>query len=46
MTLNILFLTVTIKKRAITLEDAVKQEMVNKHYEDYKDRLISMYRVM
>jgi len=44
MTLNILFLTITIRKRKISTEEAVHQEMVEKLYEQYKDRQISMYR--
>lgn len=46
MTLNILFLTITIKKRKINFEDAAQQEMVQKIYEENKDRQISMYHGM
>jgi uncharacterized protein (TIGR02413 family) len=46
MTLNILFFSVTIKKREITLEDAVQQERVEKLYEKHKDRHISMYHLL
>jgi uncharacterized protein (TIGR02413 family) len=46
MTLNILFFTITIKKRVITLEDALRQEMVEKIYEENKNRQISLYRIM
>jgi uncharacterized protein (TIGR02413 family) len=46
MTLNIFFLTITISKRKVSIEEAVQQEMVNKIYEQNKDRQISMYRIM
>ncbi len=46
MTLNILFFTITIKKRKVSLEEAVHQELVEKLYEHNKDRQISMYRLM
>jgi uncharacterized protein (TIGR02413 family) len=44
MTLNILFFSITIKKREMSLEEAKQQEMVEKLYERNKDRQISMYR--
>ncbi|MCM3725215.1 YrzI family small protein [Neobacillus cucumis] len=44
MTLNILFFSITIKKRKISTEEAIHQEMVEKLYEQNKDRQISMYR--
>ena len=46
MTLNILFFSITIKKRNMSLEEAVHQEMVEKLYEQNKDRQISMHRHM
>ncbi|WP_223591264.1 YrzI family small protein [Neobacillus bataviensis] len=46
MTLNILFFSITIKKRNVTLEEAVHQELVEKLYEQNKDRQISMHRFM
>ncbi|WHY76270.1 YrzI family small protein [Neobacillus sp. WH10] len=46
MTLNIFFLTISINKRKISLNEAVHQEMVEKLYEKNKDRQASMYRVM
>jgi uncharacterized protein (TIGR02413 family) len=45
MTLNILFFSITIKKREINLEEAAQQEMVEKLYEANKDRQISMYHL-
>lgn len=46
MTLNILFFSITIRKRQVNLEDAARQEMVEKLYEQNRDRQISMHRVM
>lgn len=43
MTLNILFFSITIKKRELTIEEAVKQELAEKVYEDFKDRRITLY---
>jgi uncharacterized protein (TIGR02413 family) len=41
MTLNILFLTITIKRRKQSREEANHQEIVNQLYEKHKDRQIS-----
>ncbi|MDR6122273.1 YrzI family small protein [Neobacillus drentensis] len=46
MTLNILFLTITINKRRMSLEEAAHQEMVDKLYEKNRDRQVSMHRFM
>ncbi|MCM3566507.1 YrzI family small protein [Neobacillus mesonae] len=46
MTLNIFFLTITITKRKISLEEAVQRELVEKLYEEHKDRQMSMQRFM
>jgi uncharacterized protein (TIGR02413 family) len=46
MTLNIIFFSITIKKRKVSTEEAVHQEMVEKLYEQNKDRQASMYREM
>ncbi|WML59653.1 YrzI family small protein [Neobacillus sp. PS2-9] len=46
MTLNILFLTITINKRRMSLEEAAHQEMVDKLYEKNRDRQVSMHRLM
>nr|WP_263327001.1 YrzI family small protein [Neobacillus sp. Marseille-Q6967] len=43
MTLNLLFFTITIKKREISIEEAVHQEMVKRLYEENKDRRMSVY---
>ncbi|MBS4215566.1 MULTISPECIES: YrzI family small protein [Neobacillus] len=45
MTLNILFLTITISKRKESFDEALNQERINKLYEENKDRQISMYRM-
>ncbi|MFD0827462.1 YrzI family small protein [Neobacillus sp. M.A.Huq-85] len=45
MTLNILFFSITIKKRKMSLEEAAQQEMVEKLYEQTKDRQSSMYHI-
>jgi uncharacterized protein (TIGR02413 family) len=41
MTLNILFLTITIRRRKLSREEVNHQEMVNQLYEKHKDRQIS-----
>ncbi|GHH97103.1 YrzI family small protein [Neobacillus kokaensis] len=46
MTLNILFLTIIITKRKVSTKEAAQQEMVEKLYEEHKDRQMSMYRLM
>ncbi|QCJ42460.1 YrzI family small protein [Bacillus sp. S3] len=46
MTINILFFTITIKKRKISLEEAVQEEMVEKLYDNNKDKQISIRRFM
>ncbi|MBO0959413.1 YrzI family small protein [Neobacillus sp. MM2021_6] len=46
MTLNILFFSITIKKRKMSLEEAVQQEMVEKLYDEAKERQISMHHFM
>lgn len=44
MTLNILFLTVTIKKRHVSAEDIVREQMAKKIIEQNRDRQFSIYR--
>jgi uncharacterized protein (TIGR02413 family) len=46
MTLNILFLTITIKKRKISHVEADHQEVVEKLFEEHKDRQLSIFKVM
>ena len=45
MTLNILFLTVTIKKRNVSASDYIKAEKAKKHYEENRDRMLSVHRL-
>jgi len=44
MTLNIIFFTITIKRRDITIEEALHNQKIEKMYDEIKDRQISMYR--
>ncbi|MGJ7912222.1 YrzI family small protein [Neobacillus sp. LXY-1] len=42
MTLNILFFSITIKKRTVDLNEAIRLEMVDKLYEEHKDRQMTV----
>ncbi|PLR78067.1 YrzI family protein [Bacillus sp. V3-13] len=44
MTLNILFLTITIKRRKLSAEQMLQEELVQNLMEKNKDRQYSMYR--
>lgn len=44
MTLNILFLTVTINKRRVSTLDFVQAEEAKKQYETTRDRMLSIHR--
>ena len=46
MTLNIFFLSITIKKREIDLQSAVNNELAENLYEQNKDRQASMLRML
>jgi len=46
MTLNIIFFSITIKKRVVSREEANHQEMVEKLYEQNKNRQASIFRSM
>jgi uncharacterized protein (TIGR02413 family) len=46
MTLNILFFSITIKKRKMNQEEAARLEMVEKLYEQNKDRQVSLHHLM
>lgn len=46
MTLNILFFSITIKKRAIDLQSAVNNETAHKLYEDIKNRQATLFRIL
>ncbi|MBS4195307.1 YrzI family small protein [Lederbergia citri] len=44
MTLNIIFFTITIKRRHISVQEALHHQKMEKMYDEIKDRQISMYR--
>ncbi|MFK9090650.1 YrzI family small protein [Bacillus salipaludis] len=46
MTINLLFFTISIKKRKISLVEAVQEEMVEKLYDKNKEKQISIHRFM
>lgn len=46
MTLNIFFISITIKKRKMSPQEIAHQEMVEQLYEQNKDRQVSMHRLM
>lgn len=45
MTIHILFLTITINKRKKTKEEFEYEQMVEKIYEEHKDRQYTFYRM-
>lgn len=46
MTLNILFLTITLKRRVIDTEELLRQEQINQLMEENKNRILNYYRTM
>ncbi|MCM3726982.1 YrzI family small protein [Neobacillus cucumis] len=46
MTINLLFFTVSFKKRKITQEEAAREEYVEKMYQQMKEKQISNHRFM
>jgi uncharacterized protein (TIGR02413 family) len=46
MTLNILFFSITIKKREQNLESAINNETAYKLYEDTRNRQASLFRLL
>ncbi|MEH7124038.1 YrzI family small protein [Bacillus sp. JJ1503] len=44
MTLNIFFLTITIKKRKQSVEEIMHNEMIHKIQEENRDRQYTLYR--
>lgn len=44
MTLNILFFTITIKRRQSTLEEALHNQMVEKIYQENQERVAKYTR--
>lgn len=45
MTLNILFFTVTIRQRKVSLDDALRNEMAREAYENMKNRTLTVHRL-
>ncbi|WP_153123210.1 YrzI family small protein [Peribacillus tepidiphilus] len=45
MTLNLLFFTITIKPKKMTVEEALHQEFINKIHEENVNKVLE-YRVM
>jgi uncharacterized protein (TIGR02413 family) len=46
MTLNILFFSITVKKRKESLEEAIRNETVEQLYDQRKDRQVTAYHLM
>jgi uncharacterized protein (TIGR02413 family) len=46
MTLNIFFISVTFKKRKESLQQAARNEMIEKLYEQNKARQLSVYHLL
>ncbi|MDR7078003.1 uncharacterized protein (TIGR02413 family) [Neobacillus niacini] len=46
MTLNIFFISITLNKHKESLEEAKRNEMVEKLYEQHKDRQLSVYHLL
>ncbi|MEH7178837.1 YrzI family small protein [Neobacillus vireti] len=46
MILNILFLSITLRKHKVSLEDATRNETVEKLYEQHKAFQLSMYHLL
>ncbi|MEQ2526274.1 YrzI family small protein [Robertmurraya yapensis] len=45
MTLNILFFTVTIRQRKVSMDDALRNEMAREAYENMKNRALTVHRL-
>lgn len=46
MTLNIFFISITLKKRKESLQQATRNEMVEKLFEQNKERQLSVYHLL
>ncbi|MCM3692336.1 YrzI family small protein [Neobacillus niacini] len=46
MTLNIFFISITLKKRKESLQQAKRNEMVEKLFEQNKERQLSVYHLL
>jgi uncharacterized protein (TIGR02413 family) len=46
MTLNILFFSITVNKREESLQEAIRNETIEKLYDQHKDRQVTAYHLM
>jgi uncharacterized protein (TIGR02413 family) len=46
MTLNIFFISITLKKREESLQQAERNEMIEKLFEQNKERQLSVYHLL
>ncbi|WHX99399.1 YrzI family small protein [Neobacillus sp. DY30] len=46
MTLNILFFSITVKKHEESLQEAIRNEQIEKLYDQHKDRQLTAYHLM
>lgn len=46
MTLNIFFISITLKKRKESLQQAERNEMIEKLFEQNKERQLSVYHLL
>lgn len=46
MTLTILFFSITVRKREESLQEAIRNEMIEKLYDQHKDRQVTAYHLM
>ncbi len=46
MTLNILFFSITVKKREESLQEAIRNEIIEELYDQHKDRQVTAYHLM
>jgi uncharacterized protein (TIGR02413 family) len=46
MTLNILFFSITLKKREESLQQATRNEIIEKLYEQNKERQLSLHHLL
>jgi uncharacterized protein (TIGR02413 family) len=46
MTLNILFFSITFKKHEESLQEAIRNEIIEELYDQHKDRQVTVYHLM
>jgi uncharacterized protein (TIGR02413 family) len=46
MTLNLFFISITLKKRKESLQQATRNEMIEKLFEQNKERQLSVYHLL